>query len=94
MANSGAYVEVYLGVSDIVAYRFDVPNLSGTLWTVFSYNSNTGEILPINTMSYHSSSTGSIGSSISVQEAGFIRDDLCVENAYPEDPLKDYEREE
>lgn len=94
LANSGAYVEVYLGVSDIVAYRFDVPNLSGTLWTVFSYNSNTGEILPINTMSYHSSSTGSIGSSISVQEAGFIRDDLCVENAYPEDPLKDYEREE
>lgn len=94
LANSGAYVEVYLGVSDIVAHRFDVPNLPGTLWTVFSYNSNTGEILPINTMSYHSSSTSSIGSSIPVQETMLIMDDLFVENSYPEVPLKDYELED
>lgn len=94
LANSGAYVEVYLGMSDIVAHRFDVPNLPGTLWTVFSYNSNTGEILPINTMSYHSASTGTIGSSIPVQEVTLSMGDLPVENTYPEDPLKDYELED
>ncbi len=94
LANSGAYVEVYLGVSDIVAHRFDVPNLPGTLWTVFSYNSNTGEILPINSMSYHGASTSSIGSWIPVQEAAPAIEDWLDEDNCLEDPLKDYELEE
>ena len=78
LANSGAYVEVFLGASEIVAHRFDVPNSPGTLWTVFSYNAYTGEILPINTMSYHGVSTGDIGISIPVQEGARTTYDLSV----------------
>ena len=73
--------------------------MPGTLWTVFRYNANTGEIIPINTMSHHGSSTRTIGSSIPVQEAAVIMDDLFMDdltagNDCPEDPLKDYEPEE
>lgn len=57
LANSGAYVEVYLGTSAVAAYTFYVPNNNGTLWTVFSYDSDTGIITPINTMSYQSNAS-------------------------------------
>lgn len=94
LANSGAYVEIFIGVSEIAVHRFDVPNLPGTLWTVFSYNANTGEILPINTMSYHRSATSSVGSSIPVQESAvFTGDSFAIDSDY-EDPPKDYEMEE
>lgn len=54
LANSGAYVEIYLGTSNVAAYTFYVPSTEGTLWTVFSYNSENGMITPINSMSYES----------------------------------------
>jgi len=59
MANSGATVKVYLGGT--LANVFYVPNTDGTLWEVCSYNTVTGEITAINNVSYHSSSTASIG---------------------------------
>jgi len=52
MGNSGAYVEVFLGDSKEAIHRFDVPNREGLIWTVFSYNSMTGEITPINKVEY------------------------------------------
>lgn len=52
MALSGAQVKVYRGTS--LLGSFSVPNAGGTLWTVFSYNSSTQEITPINGMSYES----------------------------------------
>ena len=55
LANSGAKVEVYLGNSSVAAYVAYVPDDPGTLWTVFSYNSVTGMITPINDVTYHSS---------------------------------------
>lgn len=65
MANSGAYVEVYLGNSTVAAYTFHVPVEDGTLWTVFSFNPDTGDITPINTMSYEDYS-GDVGVTNSV----------------------------
>ncbi len=55
LANSGAKVEVYLGNSSVAAYVAYVPDDPGTLWTVFSYDSVTGIITPINGVTYHSS---------------------------------------
>ena len=55
LANSGAKVEVYLGNSSVAAYVAYVPDDPGTLWRVFSYNSVTGMITPINDVTYHSS---------------------------------------
>ena len=55
LANSGAKVEVYLGNSSVAAYVAYVPDDPGTLWTVFSYDSVTGIITPINDVTYHSS---------------------------------------
>ncbi|MDD6763447.1 MAG: S-layer homology domain-containing protein [Clostridiales bacterium] len=52
LANSGAYVEVYLSNAQTAAMTFYVPNTDGTLWTVFRYDSDTGRIVPVNTMSY------------------------------------------
>ena len=55
LANSGAKVEVYLGNSSVAAYVAYVPDDPGTLWKVFSYDSVTGIITPINGVTYHSS---------------------------------------
>jgi hypothetical protein len=55
LANSGATVKVYFGDELYVTYY--VPNQAGTLWTVFEYDSTTGVIKTINTMSYQSSSS-------------------------------------
>ncbi len=53
MASSGAQVEVYMG--GVLKYTFYVPDEYGTLWTVFEYDSNTGVLTAINSMSYESS---------------------------------------
>lgn len=50
LANSGAKVEVYRG-ANLVA-TFDVPNVPGTLWTVFEMNGPI--ITPVNSMTYES----------------------------------------
>ncbi len=52
MASSGATVTVYVGGQ--LMYTFYVPEGVGTLWTVFEYDSTTGIITPINTMSNQS----------------------------------------
>lgn len=52
MANSNAKVEVYFG--GVLKYTFYVPNQGGTLWTVFEYDTTTGILTAINTMSYQS----------------------------------------
>ena len=54
LANSGAYIEVFLGTSTTASAKYYVPTGGGTVWTVFSYNSETNEITDINTMSYES----------------------------------------
>jgi hypothetical protein len=50
LANSGACVRVYIGGSSVKTYY--VPNLPGTLWDVFEYNSVTGTFTDLNRMSY------------------------------------------
>lgn len=83
LSSSGAYVEVYLGTSTVAARTFYVPSGGGTLWTVFSYDSNTGTIRPINTMSYHETPS-TVGSEY------WARDGIATQELI-EDPLKDYE---
>lgn len=83
LSSSGAYIEVFLGSSTVAAYTFYAPSGGGTLWTVFSYNSNTGVIQPINTMSYHESPS-TVGSEY------WARDGIATQELI-EDPLKDYE---
>jgi hypothetical protein len=59
LANSGAQVKLYSG--DVLIATYNVPtNKDGTLWTVFTYDSNTQSITTVNTMSYDSSSGGSL----------------------------------
>ena len=53
LANSGAYVKVYLK-NDSDVQTFSVPYSEGTVWNVFDYDSVTGQIIPINTMEYQS----------------------------------------
>ena len=53
LANSGAYVRVYKSGNDEVR-AFHVPSEPGTVWNVFDYNSETGEITAVNTMEYQS----------------------------------------
>lgn len=48
MQTSGAYVQVYSGNSNEPSYTFNVPLQDGLYWTVFSYNSKTRKITPIN----------------------------------------------
>lgn len=49
LANSMATVEVYVG--NAPAKVFNVPNVQGTLWKVFTFDGTT--VKPVNTMSYH-----------------------------------------
>lgn len=53
LANSGAYVRVYLK-NDSDVQTFSVPYSEGTVWNVFDYDSTTGQIIPVNTMEYQS----------------------------------------
>lgn len=65
IANSAASIEVYMGNTDRPLAVYNAPNLGGTLWNVFEYNSETKVITGINTMSYESSP-----SSVGVRVAG------------------------
>ena len=49
LANSMATVEVYVGNAPVKV--FNVPNLQGTLWKVFTYDGTS--VKPVNTMTYH-----------------------------------------
>lgn len=91
LANSGAHVEVVLGDST-ETLTYSVPNGEGTLWTVFSYDSNTGTILPINTLSYQSN-PASVGSNYQVRDAMGLSGEVEAEESLniDEAPLKDYE---
>lgn len=81
LGNSGAYVEVYLGTEPI-PYTIYVPTGDGTLWTVFSYDSNTGIFTWINTLSYHDDPS-TVGSSDLMTPR-----EWAGSNGFP---LKDYE---
>lgn len=59
MANSGAQVKVYRGA--VLLATYNVPsNKDGTLWTVFTYDSATGQFTTVNTMTYDSTPGGSL----------------------------------
>lgn len=51
LAESGAYVRVYRGDS-LVVESFHVPSGEGTVWNVFEFDSESGQIIPINTLEY------------------------------------------
>lgn len=72
LALSNARVEVFQGNVGVTA--FNVPNRTGTLWTVFEINGTT--ITPINTMVDHIGSSGSITKPRSVPA-----DAALIENA-------------
>lgn len=55
MSLSEGRVRVYRGESLLATYN--VPSGEGTLWTVFSYDSSTNQITPINNLSYEGSSS-------------------------------------
>ncbi len=65
LANSGAKVIVYRGNNVVATYNVPTDK-SGTLWTVFSYNSATQRFTTINSMSNNSSSGGSVLGSTNV----------------------------
>lgn len=65
LANSGANVIVYRGNNIIATYNVPTDK-TGTLWTVFSYNSETQRFTTINSMSNNSSSGGSVLGSTNV----------------------------
>ena len=53
LASSSAVVRLLIGESSMV---FNVPNVEGTLWTVFEMDGSTLEVTPINSMTYESNS--------------------------------------
>lgn len=55
LSASGAKVTIFSGSSSIPVEEFSVPEGTGTIWKVFTYNSVTGEITASNTISntYH-----------------------------------------
>lgn len=55
LSKSGAQVNVYRGMELIMTYNVPTGQ-DGTLWTVFSYDSNTQRFSSINTMSYETKS--------------------------------------
>lgn len=48
LANSGAMVQVYTHEAGVPSYTFYVPSGYGYYWKVFTYDSNTGILTPIN----------------------------------------------
>lgn len=90
LGNSGAYIEVYLGNSSVAAYTFYVPNQPGTLWTVFSFDSTTGKIIPLNKMSYHSIAS-TVGGNIPVGNSSDSTTSTFSITQIDE-PLKEYEK--
>jgi hypothetical protein len=80
LANSGAYVRVYIA-GNLETYY--VPNQAGTAWDVFEYNSETDTITVLNTMYYHNEPS-TIGSQNALMSTlSFI--------GTTESELKDYE---
>lgn len=83
LSNSGAYVRVFVGNTYVT---FDVPvNVGGTVWHVFDYDSESGTITPVNTMSY-SSNPGDLGL-FSLRSIGFSEKnaiDIIYESTYEE----------
>ncbi|HHV58806.1 MAG TPA: hypothetical protein GXX49_00635 [Clostridiaceae bacterium] len=77
MANSGAYVQVY--ISDGLVATYYVPQEPGTLWHVFEYDSTTKQIHALNTMTYQSS-YADIGlmSAPALPEPGSIEEDIRI----------------
>ncbi|HWT75842.1 MAG TPA: carboxypeptidase regulatory-like domain-containing protein [Mobilitalea sp.] len=82
LANSGACVKVYYGERVLTYY---VPNLPGTAWDVFEYNSETGEFRVLGNM-YYQSNPSAIGMQVTMRAAFMME---APEDEY----LKDYERE-
>ena len=58
LMNSGATVSVYLGDSVVPSYVFNVPRQEGYYWEVFSYDSTTQSLTPINRVDDYYDSTG------------------------------------
>lgn len=57
LANSWAYVQIYKGISAIPEYELYVPQGIGTIWNVFEYDTETGNINIINTLTHQPNSS-------------------------------------
>jgi len=80
LANSGAYVQVFVGASMLPLYTFAVPQGEGTLWKVFEYDSVSSVITPINTMSYESAAASvglrALRSSDEISDVDLVSSDI------------------
>lgn len=52
LASSGAYVQIFRGISTVPEYELYVPQGIGTVWNVFEYDSVSGRINVINTITH------------------------------------------
>lgn len=55
LSDSGAYVQIFKGMSSEPVYSLYVPQGMGTVWEVFEYDSQSGEITVLNRISHQSS---------------------------------------
>lgn len=73
LATSQAAVKVYRGLQNIATYH--VPNGTGTLWDVCTYDTRTSTLTPVNTLSYHPGKSDEIGmEAIDLAKAGLAED--------------------
>ncbi len=72
LGKSGAIVKVYL---DGKEYAFNVPPISGTIWEVFEYDSNTRTITPVNKAGFEGSG-GKFGDTLDPMEIEFEKMEL------------------
>ena len=79
LSNSGAQIKVYKGAKLIATYNVPA-NKDGTLWTVFTYDGATGQITTVNTMTYDSSSGGSLLNTVALRsvETSVQYDDIYM----------------
>lgn len=86
LANSGAYVRVYIESSHGSEVRsYYVPHLEGTVWNVFEYDSVTGTFTDLNTMEYIYTP-----SNVATQDSNRS---MMASRMVQEPELKDYEKE-
>ena len=86
LANSGAYVRVYIEkAGSFIERTYYVPYNEGTVWNVFEYNSSTGVFTDLNTMEYISDPYD-VASQTSSNNRMMRRAAIV--------PMKDYELEE